>query len=316
MTHHRASALAAILIAVAGVTAVTAVIALWSIKPRPVSVGSVNQFGNSSAADITAVLVGAGDIASCVNHEDEATAQLLDDIDGTVFTLGDNVYANGTADEFNRCYHPTWGRHKARTKPAVGNHEYHTANATGYFGYFGEAAGNPRQGYYSYDVGGWHVVVLNSNCNEIGGCGPASAQVQWLKEDLRTHPTDCSLAYMHHPRFSSGQQHGSTPALDPIWRELVAGGVDVALAGHDHLYERFAPLDAEGQPSDLGIRAFTVGTGGRSHYNFGRVLPGSEARDNTSSGVLKLELQRTGYAWEFVPIDGAAFRDAGTGTCR
>jgi hypothetical protein len=199
--------------------------------------------------------------------------------------------------------------------PAPGNHEYHVAGAAGYFGYFGAAAGQSTKGYYSYDRGGWHIVVLNSNCDEVDGCGPASAQVQWLKEDMRTHPTQCALAYMHHPRFSSGQQHGSTPALDTIWRELVVGGVDVALAAHDHLYERFASLDAEGRPSNVGIRAFTVGTGGRSHYNFGQILPGSEARDNTSYGVLKLTLRESYYDWEFVPVDGASFSDRGSGTC-
>lgn len=312
MTHHRASGLAAILFATAGVTAV---IVMWSIKPRPVSVSTSNQLVSASADGVAAVLVGAGDIASCVNDRDEATAKLLDDIDGTVFTLGDNVYANGTADEFNRCYHPTWGRHQARTKPAVGNHDYHTSDAAGYFSYFGTSAGNPRQGYYSYDVGSWHVVVLNSNCEQVDGCGPASSQVQWLKDDRRTNPTACSLAYMHHPRFSSGQQHGSTPELDTVWRELVGSGVDVVLAGHDHVYERFAPLDADGQPSAVGSRAFTVGTGGRSHYNFDRILPGSEARNNTSDGVLKLTLRETDYDWEFVPAAGSAFRDAGTGEC-
>ncbi|MBI4426738.1 MAG: metallophosphoesterase [Candidatus Kerfeldbacteria bacterium] len=289
--------------------------AYWWINGRLVLVSTTNQSDLQSTGVVDAVLVGAGDIASCVNDHDEATATLLDGIEGTVFTLGDNVYANGTADEFTRCYQPTWGRHKARTKPAVGNHEYHVQGATGYFGYFGAAAGLPNKGYYSYDLGQWHLVVLNSNCDEVGGCGPASAQVQWLKEDLRTHPTPCALAYMHHPRFSSGQQHGSTPALDTVWRELVAGGVDVALAGHDHVYERFAVLGPDGQPDSGGIRAFTVGTGGRSHYNFGRVLAGSEARDNTSYGVLKLSLRQASYEWEFVPVAGVSFRDQGSGTC-
>lgn len=163
------------------------------------------------------ILVGAGDIVTCRGTDDEATAALLDAIGGTVFTAGDSVYSDGTSEEFANCYEPSWGRHKARTRPAVGNHEYHTPGAAGYFAYFGEAAGDPSKGYYSYDLGAWHIVVINSNCDEIGGCEPGSPQEQWLRADLAAHPTACTLAYWHHPLFSSGQ-HGSDTAVRPICR--------------------------------------------------------------------------------------------------
>jgi len=165
------------------------------------------------------VLVGAGDIAACGSSGDEATTALLDAIDGTVFTLGDNVYDSGTRREFAECYDPTWGRHKGRTRPAAGNHDYGTARASGYFGYFGEAAGDPSTGYYSYDLGAWHIVVINSNCEPVGGCQAGSPQEAWLRADLAAHPVDCILAYWHHPRFSSGP-HGGTDEMRAIWRAL------------------------------------------------------------------------------------------------
>ena len=149
-------------------------------------------------------LLAAGDIASCGSNGDEQTANLLDDQAGTVITLGDNAYDSGSTSEYANCYDPTWGRAKARTHPAPGNHEYNTAGATGYYGYFGAAAGDPETGYYSYDLGSWHLIALNSNCSAIGGCGAGSPQEQWLRADLAAHPTDCTLAYWHHPRFSSG----------------------------------------------------------------------------------------------------------------
>jgi hypothetical protein len=187
------------------------------------------------------VLVGAGDIAVYGSPGDEATAALLDGIAGTVVTLGDNVYADGTPSEFANCYDPSWGRHKGRTKPAVGNHEYHTPGAAGYFGYFGPAAGDPSKGYYSYNLGAWHIVVLNSNCTYVGGCHAGSPQERWLRADLAAHPTTCTLAYWHHSRFSSGYQ-GSTAAVQSLWQALYAFGADIVLAGHDHSYERFAPI--------------------------------------------------------------------------
>lgn len=262
-----------------------------------------------------AVFVGAGDISSCNNDHDEETARVLDGIEGTVFTLGDNAYGEGTAEQFADCYDPTWGRHRDRTQPVPGNHEYRTEGAGPYFDYFGEKAGDPDLGYYSFDLGGWHIVALNTNCDDIDGCEKDSAQVEWLREDLAAHPAQCTLAYGHHPRFSSGE-HGNDDEIEPLWDTLYEGGVDVVLAGHDHTYERFAPQDPTGAPDpEHGIREFVVGTGGAGHYDFENMAANSEIRDNTAYGVLKLTLDPTGYAWEFVPIEGDAFTDSGSGTC-
>lgn len=263
------------------------------------------------------VLVGAGDIASCSSTGDEATANLLDGIAGTVITLGDNAYDNGTASEFTNCYGPSWGRHLARTMPSAGNHEYNTLNATGYYGYFGTAAGDPGKGYYSYDLGAWHIIVLNSNssCTTIS-CAAGSPQETWLRADLAAHANVCTLAYWHHPRFNSGASHGNNTAVAPFWDALYQYGADVILNGHEHVYERFAPQTpaAVADPA-AGIRQFTVGTGGRSHYTFGTIQPNSEVRDATSYGVLKLTLHATSYDWQFVPVAGATFTDSGTGSC-
>lgn len=263
------------------------------------------------------VLVGAGDIASCSSTGDEATANLLDGIAGTVVNLGDNAYDNGTAAEYTNCYGPTWGRHLARTKPSAGNHEYNTLNATGYYGYFGTAAGDPSKGYYSYDLGAWHVIVLNSNssCTTIS-CAAGSAQDTWLRADLAAHANVCTLAYWHHPRFNSGASHGNNTAVAPFWDALYQYGADVILNGHEHVYERFAPQTpaAVADPA-AGIRQFTVGTGGRSHYTFGTIQPNSEVRNGTTYGVLKLTLHATSYDWQFVPVAGGTFSDSGTGSC-
>jgi hypothetical protein len=261
------------------------------------------------------VLVGAGDIASCDSGGDEQTAALLDTIDGTVFTLGDNVYPNGTAKQFLQCYDPSWGRHKARTRPVPGNHDYRTQGAAGYFGYFGAAAGDPRTGYYAYDLGAWRVYALNSNCGQIGGCGPGSAQEIWLKRDLAANARPCTAAMWHHPRYSSGL-HGDDTDMRHLWRVLYDAGADLVLAGHDHTYERFAPQNPEGKLDlERGIREFVVGTGGRSHYGFERIDRESQIRNNKDYGVLKLTLHASSYDWEFIPVAGGTFRDSGSGKC-
>ena len=261
------------------------------------------------------VLVGAGDIASCDSGGDEQTAALLDTIEGTVFTLGDNVYPTGTAKQFLECYDTSWGRHKARTRPVPGNHDYRTPGAAGYFGYFGGAAGDPRTGYYAYDLGTWRVLVLHSNCGQIGGCGPGSAQERWLKQDLAENPRPCTVAMWHHPRFSSGE-HGDDTDMRHLWKVLYDAGADLVLAGHDHTYERFAPQNPQSQADpERGIREFVVGSGGRSHYSFERIDRDSEVRNNTDYGVLKLTLHPGSYGWEFIPVAGGTFRDAGTGAC-
>jgi hypothetical protein len=269
--------------------------------------------GQSTEAD--PILVGAGDIARCDGTGDEATAALLDGIEGTVFTLGDNAYQSGTTSEFANCYDPTWGDHKARTKPSVGNHEYATTNASGYFGYFAAAAGDPGKGYYSYDRGSWHVVVLNSNCSKVGGCVAGSPQEVWLEQDLAAHPSACTLAYFHHPRFSSGD-HGDSPSVTPLWETLYRAGADLIISGHDHSYERFAPQTPSGAADPThGIRQFVVGTGGGGLTAFGTAKPNSEVRIAKVHGVLKLALHQQGYDWEFVAAPGGTVNDSGSGSC-
>ena len=262
------------------------------------------------------VLVAVGDIASCSSDGDEAIAALLDGLPGTIATLGDHAYEEGTWQEFSECYDPSWGRHKDRTRPTPGNHDYGTSGAAGYFAYFGPAAGEPEKGYYSYDLGTWHIVVINSNCAQVGGCGTGTPQEQWLRQDLAAHPAACTLAYWHHPRFSSGHEHGTNEQMAPIWQTLYEHGADVVLAGHEHNYERFAPQDAGGYPDeDQGLRQFVVGTGGKSLYGFGDPLPTSEVRNAETLGVLMLRLHATGYDWQFVPVAGSEFADVGNGSC-
>jgi len=269
----------------------------------------------------TFTLVGAGDIVGCSDLSGaQATAKLIDAIPGTVFAAGDLAYQRGTYEEFVKCYGPTWGRFKARTRPTPGNHEYDGATATGYFRYWGGRAGDPGKGYYSYDLGSWHIVVLNTNCGSIqlGGCAEGSPEEAWLKQDLATHPNVCTLAYGHHALFSSGlfPKHAEHPELHAFWQDLYDAHAEIVLAGHEHSYERFAPQNPEGNPDpDHGIREFVVGTGGRSHTPLGYAKPNSEVRDDKTYGVLKLTLFPGKYRWEFIPIPGKTFRDSGEGIC-
>lgn len=261
-------------------------------------------------------LVGAGDIASCDNDYDTATARLLGRINGTIFTLGDNAYDRGTRAEFANCYHPTWGRYRNRTRPSAGNHEYYTAGARPYFDYFGRRAAHPRRGYYSYNKGSWHVVVLNSNCAEVGGCGLRSRQIRWLRRDLTRNRARCTVAYFHHPLFSSGRGT-ETNAVRAFWRVLYNRGADVILSGHAHSYERFAPQTPGGRRSPKkGIRQFVVGTGGEPALRpFGARAANSQVRNDETPGVLRLNLRRGGYTWKFVPIAGMKFTDSGRSRC-
>lgn len=259
------------------------------------------------------VLVGAGDISTCSNSNDEATASLLDNIPGTVFTAGDNVYESGTLTEFNNCYGPTWGRHKARTYPATGNHEYLTSGASGYFDYFGAAAGPRGKGYYSYNLGSWHIVVLNSNCSSVGGCSTGSAQEKWLRADLAANPTACTLAYWHHPVFSSS---GSSSATRPLWQALQDYHAEAIVNGHRHNYERFAPQTATGVYDPInGIREFVAGMGGDSHGGFKPAIANSEVRNSDTYGVLKFTLHDASFDWQFVPVAGKTFTDSGSQAC-
>jgi hypothetical protein len=265
------------------------------------------------------VIVAAGDIADCRREGDEATAKLVGGIPGTVLTLGDNAYPDGSAEDFDECYDPAWGRFEDRTKPSPGNHEYDTENAEGYFGYFGKAAGAPDEGYYSYDLGDWHLIALNSNCEEVpGGCEASSPQVRWLKEDLAANDGKrCTLAYMHHPRFSSGAKHGNTRHVKPLWEALHEAGADVVLSAHEHNYERFAPQNPGGREDpERGIRQFVVGTGGgKGHDPILDPIANSEVHNDATYGVLKLTLRPQGYEWRFVPVEGARFTDSGSARC-
>jgi hypothetical protein len=253
------------------------------------------------------VLVGAGDIATCSGNQDELTAQLLDAIPGTVFTAGDNAYIDGTYSEYINCYDPTWGRHKSRTNPSPGNHEYNTAGAAGYYQYFENISS-----YYAYDLGAWRIYALNSEID----VSASSPQVAWLQTDLAANPSQCVLAYWHKPRWSSGATHGDNSAMQTIWQIFYDAGAELVINGHEHNYERFAEMDGTGAAVSGGLREFVVGTGGAGLYPLGTPLPASEVRDDSTFGVLKLTLHATAYDWEFIPIPGSSFADSGSGSCR
>jgi hypothetical protein len=281
-------------------------------QPPPPGSSTAPATEPSAAA---AILVGAGDIADCTSTGDDATANLLEAIDGTVFTLGDNAYENGTAEEFRRCYDPTWGRQLARTMPVPGNHDYGTAGASGYFGYFRAAAGDPGKGWYAYDRGAWRIYVLNSNCAAIGGCEAGSPQERWLRSDLETNPRRCVLAMWHHPRFSSGP-HGNDPTTQDLWLTLYAAGAELVLNGHDHEYERFAPQTPTGEAAPVrGVVEIVAGTGGRSKYDFETIRANSLVRNNKTYGVLRLDLSAGAWSFEFISVPGSTFSDSGTSAC-
>jgi acid phosphatase type 7 len=275
--------------------------------------------GAHSATDEThKSLVAVGDISSCANDNDEATAKLLGGIRGPILVLGDAAYEHGTRAQFRHCYRPTWGKYKKHTKPTTGNHEYQTSRAKPYFDYFGRRAGKPSKGYYAYDRGSWHLVALNSNCEEVpGGCEAGSPQLRWLKANLAANKDKrCTLAYMHHPRFSSGKEHGSIHNVKPLWDALYEAGADVVLSGHSHNYERFAPQDPVGKADpERGIREFVVRTGGESHDPIGVPIANSEVHNDNTYGVLRLTLRPKSYVWRFLPVEGATFSDSGSARC-
>jgi len=274
------------------------------------------------------VVVAAGDIvcgtgtSATALCQHAATAALIGPIaPAAVLLLGDNQYEDGSYADFLNFYHPTWGAYKDITIPAAGNHEYQTAGASGYFDYFNGigvatgAAGDRSKGYYSRDIGSWHVVVLNSNCASVGGCGAGSVQEQWLRADLAAHTNACTMATWHHPRFSSGT-HGSDATVQALWQALYDLNADLVLSGHDHDYERFAPQDAAGTLDNArGLRSFVVGTGGKDLRPFGTIRANSEVRNSNSLGIMKLTLHAEGYDWQFVPIPGHTLTDAGSATC-
>ena len=276
----------------------------------------------AAAAPERATVLAAGDIAECdrfgASHTHAAStanlvaAYLARDPRARVLALGDVVYPSGTVRDFSACYHPTWGRFKARTLPAPGNHEYNTSGARGYFDYFGALAG---PGYYAISLGSWRVISLDSNTSGAA----AAAQLAWLKQELATHPTRCTLAYWHHPMYSSGG-HGSLERMRAAWEVLQQAGADIVLSGHDHDYERFAPQDGQGRRDANGIRQFVVGTGGAFLTPFLRRRANSEMRDNSRYGVLKLDLEAGRYRWEFLEAEydglpNGQAADRGEGQC-
>lgn len=282
----------------------------------------------ASAAPVT--VYAAGDIADCRYSRPAysgaaRTAAIIEaglarDAGAVVLSLGDHSYPDGVAAEFQHCYQPTWGRFRDRTYPAPGNHEYATAGAGGYFDYFGARAGPQRRGYYSFELGAWHLVSLNS---DLHGAADA-AQLLWLKDDLARHPRRCTLAYWHAPLYSSGG-HAASTHMRAVWQALYAAGADVVLSGHDHNYERFAPQDADGRPDVAhGLRQFVAGTGGAFLTPVRLTKPNSEVLDNSHHGVLKLVLKEDGYAWDFLAAaDGnevpdappPEFHDSGAAAC-
>jgi hypothetical protein len=276
----------------------------------------------ASSSSPDPVLVGAGDIADCTDTGVNQTANLvLGFPDATVQTFGDNAYPHGSANDFANCYHPTWGQFKNRTNPAIGDHEYETPNASGYFNYFadrlapfGASAQDPLRAYYSYDLGSWHVVVLNAICYEISGCS-VNGQLAWLNADLAAHTNTCTLAVLAAPRWSSGTVHGNNAQMQGYWDSFHSNQVDVVVGGDDHVYERFAPQDPQGfYAPGRGVRQFTVGTGGGSLYTFGEPKANSEVRYRSSYGILRLGLHATSYDWRYVPTSGT-FADTGSDTC-
>lgn len=260
------------------------------------------------------VIVGAGDIAACSSPGDEMTAALIDKIPGTVIAAGDIAYEHGSAEEFAKCYGPSWGRFRRRTRPSPGNHDYVTPYANAYYDYFGRLAGPPQQGYYSFDLGAWHVISLDSNVDaRIVGY-----QGQWLRADLEAHRTACTLAFWHHPVFSTVPSTDTNYSVRQLWTLLYEYGADVVVNGHVHYYERFAPQTPTGQyDPQRGIREFIVGTGGAFLQSKvpNKPAPNSEVVNNVTWGVIKFTLHPASYNWEFIPVEGSTFHDSGSTDC-
>ena len=262
------------------------------------------------AAD-SAVILAAGDIASCSSGA-PSTARLLDSLQGQIIVIGDAAYRTSRdPNPYLTCYDSTWGRHLNRTRVAMGNHDYEPRHVRQYFSYFGDAAGPQPGGYYSNTAGSWFVITLNSNLD----LGPKSRQGRWLAQELAASTTKCTMVVMHHPRFSSGP-HTPYWTARSVFRALDSAGVDVLLTAHDHIYERFAPMNDEGKRDDHGVRQFIVGTGGSGLYAITRAATNSEARTDENFGILKLTLRPDSYAWEFIPVRPDGFTDSGTDSCR
>ena len=290
----------------------TPVVPVASSSPSPTASESAAT-GETPAIASGSVLIGAGDIcrASSIADATKTAALIAASSSAQVFTLGDNSNEEGTADQYASCYGTTWGAFKSRTRPVAGNHDQITSHGGPYYTYFGSAAGKAGKGYYSYDLtANWHVIVLNSICGEVGGCGARSAQEAWLKADLAANAGKHILAMWHIPEFSSGG-HGNTTSYRAWWNDLYAAHADIVLNGHDHDYERFAQQSPAGAADRQGPREFVVGTGGASHSWFVTIRANSEVRNDRTFGVLKLTLELHGYGWQFIPIAGSTFTDSG-----
>ena len=301
-------------VAAIAVTAAWLTLAAGPARADPV----IAAAGDIACASTTPT--GSGSTARC---RQRATSDLLVGAGlSAVLTLGDNQYQNATLSSFNKSYHPSWGRLKPITFPSAGNHEYKTANAAGYFDYFNGVsystgpAGDRDKGYYSFDVGTWHLIALNSgdHCVPVA-CGAGSPQERWLRADLAANPAACTLAYWHHPRFNSGHQ-GNATFLQALFQDLYDADADVVLGGHAHDYERFAPQNPAGKlDNSRGIRQFVVGTGGAFFTSLGTTKPNSQVRSASTYGVLLLTLRPRSYDWRFVPEGGRGFTDSGAGAC-
>jgi hypothetical protein len=299
---------------------------MWAVRGALAAVIlSAAGCGGSGSPETTGdgeLLLAAGDIAECETQGDEATAAIVAEYpEAAVATLGDNAYQQGTPEQFDECYDPSWGAHKDRTYPSPGNHDYSTEDAAGYYGYFGDVA-SPPHGYYSYTLGDWQIISLNSECrrDSVGGCDRDDPQAEWLAEELERSAARCTLAYWHHPPFTSGRYRDGFRNLERariLWEILYEADADVVLVGHEHSYERFAPMNADGDREAGGMRLFVVGTGGGNLRDYeDPPLPTTEVRDDTSLGLLKLTLLPDRYDWEFVPVEGAEFADTGSALCR
>jgi 3',5'-cyclic AMP phosphodiesterase CpdA len=317
--HHRRAGIAAIMLlglAACAEPASSSAPPTPTLSPMPSATPAATLEGTASASatpEPDPVLIAAGDIASCDLGGDAQTATLIDGLEGTVLALGDLAYPAGSDATYRDCYGPTWGAFLDRTHPVVGNHDLQADGGAAYHRYFGDRAGTPGEGWYSFDIGDWHVVVLNSNC-ELIACGPGSPQNDWLTADLADSSASCTLAAMHHPRFSSGP-HGDYAPVAPLWDALDAGDADLLLVGHDHLYERFAPQSSVGAAVTDGLRQITAGTGGYTLYAAERVAPNSELIIDNALGVLALTLHVDSYEWSFIGVDGAEL-DSGSADCR
>lgn len=293
-----------------------------------VTVSVTNQHDATGTDDVTIaatapVIIAAGDIGDCDRTSDNHTGDLLDTIEGIVMPLGDNAYTSGTATEFANCFDPAWGRQKARIRPVAGNHDYYnpgaTKNADGYFGYFGAVAGDRAKGYYDFVLGDWLVIVLNTGTESATFIEAGSPQEQWLRAELASHTQACVVALFHHPQFSTVTGRPFVrPETTPLWNALYEYGADLVLNGHDHTFQRYAPMKPDGTlDAAHGIRQITVGTGGgEGLYGFGPSVPQLEVRNNDTFGVLKLTLKTGGYDWRFMPAAGeGSFTDSGSGSC-